>query len=111
MSIENYYTNLATIQSKTEATNTFGAVTETWSDKSTINCLINQASSTEILQAQQINERVTNKMYCAYDTNINNKDRIVFNSQVYRIVSIPKNTVNRNHHLKIMLALIGTDNE
>ena len=42
MAIENYYTNTATIQRKTETQNSFGAVSEAWADVETISCLINQ---------------------------------------------------------------------
>jgi len=111
MAIENYYTNSAKIQRKAETLNAFGAVTESWSDVETIDCLINQATSSEILQAQQVNEEVSHKLFCDVSTDITNKDRIIFNDEVYRVVSVPKNTVNRNHHYKIMLYYTGTDNE
>ena len=111
MAIENYYTNTAKIQRKTETLNAFGVVSEAWADVETISCLINQATSNEILQAQQVNEEVSHKLFCDVSTDITNKDRIIFNTKIYRVVSVPKNTVNRNHHYKIMLYYTGADNE
>ena len=111
MAIENYHSSTATIQRKNQTLNAYGAVSEAWADVETISCLINQATSREILQAQQINEEVSHKLFCDVSTDITNKDRISFNSEIYRVVSVPKNTVNRNHHYKIMLYYTGTDNE
>lgn len=109
--IEDYYRTLI-VQRKTTVSNGFGGQAETWADYIEIQGLINQASSDEILAAAQHQNQIDSKLYTAVGQDIKVDDRIVDSIEgnlVYRIVSVPKDTVNRKHHWKIMLKRVDTD--
>lgn len=109
--INDYYRTL-TVQRKTSTPNGFGGQSETWSNHLTIQGLINQASSQEILAAAQHQNQIDSKLYTDVDQDIKVDDRIVDSidgNKTYRIVSVPKDTVNRGHHWKIMLKRVDTD--
>lgn len=109
--IQDYYRSL-TVQRKTVTPNGFGGQSETWSNHLTIQGLINQASSAEILAAAQHQNVIDSKMYTDVGQDIKVDDRIIDSVEsnlVYRIVSVPKDTVNRGHHWKTMLKRVDTD--
>lgn len=111
MAITDYYDNTATIQRKTSTNNSYGNIVESWSNVATISCLINQVSSNEQFEAGQLEKLATHKLFCEISTDIEIEDRVLFSGEYYRVVSIPKNTVNRDNHYKIFLQYLGLDNE
>ena len=111
MAIQDYYRTLTT-QRKTLVNNGFGGQEETWADNITIQGLINQASSNEILAAAQHQNIIDSKLFTDVDQDIKVDDRVrdsIDGNKIYRIVSVPKDTVNRGHHWKILLRRVDTD--
>lgn len=111
MAIEDYYRPL-TVERSTLTPNGFGGFTDVWAVNGTIQGLINQASSQEILAAAQHQNVIDSKLFCDVGLDIKVDDRVrdsIEGQEVYRIVSVPKDTVNRGHHWKIMLQRVDTD--
>lgn len=111
MAIEDYYRTL-TVQRKSTSSNGFGGPAQTYADAGTIEGLINQASSQEILAAAKLQNVVDSKLFTAVGVDIKVNDRIVDSIEgnpTYRIVSVPKNTVKRDHHWKTMLQRVDAD--
>lgn len=110
MAISDFYTTL-TLESYSTTPNGMGGFSKTWSTKSTIQGLINNANSNEINIADQFNIKASHKLYTHTSYDISNIDRIKDASGlIYEIVSINKNTCNKNHHYKILLDYYGVDN-
>ena len=105
----NDYYYILTLQKKAQTINDFGGTVETWSDDSTFQGLINQATSKDLRLADQWQIKATHKLYCDISVNINSGDRVKRGTVIYRVSSEPKNTVDRDHHYKIFLERIDTD--
>jgi head-tail adaptor len=111
MAIEDFYVDGIEILRLSTSGNGMGGSSETWiADTNTISGLINQADSGEIELASKLDIKATHKLFCDISVNISNQNRIRYNSEIYRVVSKPKDTVNQNHHYKIMLEYVGDDN-
>ncbi len=98
--IERFYKDL-TLSRIAITVNDYGVEVET-STAATIKGIINQAGSSEIEYAKARNIDVDYKAYVevtATTLAINKDDKI----DGYRVASEPKNTMERNHHLKILL--------
>lgn len=110
MAIEDYYVPLEVWRGtpKTDIRNntTFGNFIK----NSDIQGVINQASFNDSMQAMQLQVDISHKLYTAITSDIKSQDQIRNNTTIYRVVGKPKNTVNRNHHLKVMLQELGVDN-
>lgn len=100
MAIEDYYTDL-TLEVATISES--GYTTETTYSSSTIRGVINQAGTSEIEYASARQITVDYKAYVEVNATteaIKKNDKI----NGYRVTGTPKNTLGRNHHLKILLA-------
>ncbi|HSH36081.1 hypothetical protein [Schnuerera sp.] len=100
MAIEDYYTDL-TLKKIELVTNDFG-VEEEVEVSHTIRGIINQAGSSELEYARARNISVDYKAYIEVTaiTKSIGKDDYIDN---YRVASEPKNTISRDHHLKVLL--------
>ena len=95
----------------TPAVNVRGQTTTgTFTLNSTIQGVVNQASSNEVQEAAQWGVRMTHKLFCPVDSDIVATDQIRANGDIYRVIGDPKNTVKRNHHYRVMLEKRGVDN-
>ena|GEM_PF-1763252 len=110
MAIEDYYVPMI-IKRVTTTDNGMGGYSEVWNNHLDILGLINQADSKEVALASQMDIKATHKLYTDAGQDITNKDRVLYKNEIYRITSLPKDTVNRGHHYKIMLEYIGSDND
>ena len=100
MPIENFYTDL-TLTTNAITVNEYGVEVATPTN-TTIKGLINQAGSREIEYAKARNLDVDYKAYVEVTSTtlaIDKNDLI----NGYRVASNPKNTIGRDHHLKILL--------
>lgn len=100
MAIERFYKDL-TLTKRTLEVNEYGVEIETTINH-TIKGVINQAGSSEIEYAKARNLDVDHKAYVEVTDltrTITKDDRI----DGYRVASDPKNTMGRDHHLKILL--------
>jgi hypothetical protein len=100
MAIERFYGDL-TLTQTTVTVNDYGVEVEA-ETTTTIQGVINQAGSSEIEYANARNIDVDYKAYVevtATTLSIDKGDMI----DNYRVASKPKNTIGRDHHLKILL--------
>lgn len=110
MAIENYYKTINKL-SNIKKNDGRGGYVYDFSIISTFNGLVNQASSKEQELAKKLGITADFKLYCEVEATLTINDIIQFNDEYYRVVSKPKNTIQRNHHLKITLKQISLDNE
>lgn len=110
MAIEDYYKPIERLEN-TKTDNGRGGKTYAWVVKNTFQGLINQATSKEIEAANKLGIDGDHKLYCPVDTVLDYDDLIRRNGVYYRVVSDPKNTVERNHHFKIFLKKSSLDQE
>ena len=100
MAIENYYSTL-TLTQVTATINEYGQEIDTEIEVE-VQGLINQAGTAEVEYANARNIDITHHCYLevtATTKTINKQDYI----NGMEVKSSPKNTVGRNHHLKILL--------
>lgn len=113
MAITKYYTTLY-YYPKTNTDNGVGTVTSyLFANRVSFDGLINQASGTPIIIDGVVAKKVQYKMYCAV-TVVFPEDCIIYDgTYAYKIATdelIPKNTVGRNHHLKLRLETTSIEN-
>ena len=101
MAIERFYKDVI-LRNVTETIDNIGGAVNTYTD-TTIKALITQASSTEIDYANKLQIEATHNMYCDVAIDCDYIDKVVDGSKIYQVVSEPLNTVERNHHYKILL--------
>lgn len=109
MALEDYFEDLD-LQRKSSVDNGIGGEIETWATIGTIRGCINASGSSEIRLAGMLQVTTTHKLLCEPAADIQSSDRIHKNGLYYRVVSDPKNTLNRGHHLKVLLQEVGIDN-
>ncbi len=110
MAIENYYKSITKLQS-TQTPDGRGGAKYKWVTLEKFQGLINQSSSKEIEMANKLGIDADYKLYCSVDVSISIADILKQGDEYYRVVSKPKNTVNRNHHYKVFLKNISLDKE
>lgn len=110
MAIECYYKEVIKLEN-VKTSDGRGGYIHSWNETNTFMGLVNQASSKEQEQANKLGVIADYKLYCPIDVTLNIDDTISFEGEYYRIVSKPKNTIQRNHHLKILLKNISLDQE
>ena len=105
MAISDYYSTLKK-QGTTETLDGTGGVILSYVETE-FQGLINQADSKTLELANKLNVICTHKLYCAVIEDLDYLDMIEDSEgNKYKITSKPKNTVDRNHHFKIMLELV-----
>lgn len=110
MPITDYYTDIE-IHGKHKTPNGRGGYSYNWSKESDFPGLINQASSREIEAAAKMDIQADYKLYCPVTVNLSKEKLLLWNNEYYRVVSEPKDTVNRGHHYKVLLKKISLDQE
>jgi head-tail adaptor len=107
MAIQDYYYDIQH-QRKIRTADGMGGYDTELTDLGTIQGTINQADSKEIQQAAQFNVKATHKLYTGISTDVRYDDLLVDkDGSVHRVVSLPKDTMRRGHHLKIYLEWTG----
>jgi SPP1 family predicted phage head-tail adaptor len=108
MAITHYYTTID-LHTKTSVADGRGGSVDTWAKDSDFQGCINQASSKEIEAAAKLGIEADYKLYCPVDTDIDHTKLLYYKSSYYRIISEPKDTVERGHHLKVLLKKMPGD--
>ncbi|MEY2669784.1 MAG: Phage head-tail joining protein [Bacteroidota bacterium] len=104
--ITDYYTQSIVIQ-RAIKTKVSGRTAETWSTHLTIDGYIDFINGKETTKSNKIVEDGTHVLMTASGQDITNNDRVYYNSEIYRILSV--DTVF-GHHSEIILEKIGVDN-
>lgn len=98
--INDYYTTLV-LKKATETPDGRGGVITTYTDTE-FQGLLTIASSQEVELARKISIDASHTLYCPTDIDVTYSDMIEFNDETYQIVAEPRNTVQRNHHFKVL---------
>lgn len=72
---------------------------------STIKGYLGSGSNNRVEVSGKETIEVLHKFY-TNDFTINSFDKIKYNGQTFEIISIPRNTANRNHHIKLSVRMI-----
>lgn len=102
MAIEDYYTDL-TLQKVTSTVDAKGGSIYETSDIA-FRGNITYASSRDQYVADKKGIFVTHTLYCPVDVDIQKQDRVIDqDGGVFEVKGSPQNTVQRNHHFKLMM--------
>ncbi len=110
MAIQDYYKSIQVV-SRQGTPNGRGGTNYIWIVDGEILGLINQMTSREKEAAQKLDIEADYKLFTDVGNQLDNNKLLLYNNEYYRIVSEPKNTVERNHHYKVLLKKIGLDQE
>jgi len=103
MAIENYYIYCVR-KRKTETLNGNNRAIATYTDTPISGYKSGSSSKITIVAGKETIEDVY-KFYTD-DFDLQSQDIIVYDGESYLVTSDPKNTANRNHHIKVMLRKI-----
>ena len=106
--IEDYYKAIQ-VYRLNEAVNAFGAVSKTWTLLGTVQGLINAVGpkEQEVIASQYQVDNAYN-FYCEL-SDVRQGDKLRLDGIYYRVITNPKNTVHRDHHLKFILERLDAD--
>ena len=110
MSIQDFYSMEITRERLTSATNSFGAVTESWGSPLKFSGLINQLTGDKRLSADKLTVYASHRMYCDAGTDIIHRDRIIHDDNIYTIKAI-NNPMGMGRFLMVDLEYSGVVNE
>ena len=88
------------IQSHTEARDSFGGSTKTWATQKTVWGSVRPMSGKELVNAQQVDSRVTHRIVIRFYSGLDTTYRFLFGTRVFNIVSV-LNIQERNKLLVI----------
>lgn len=89
MAITNFFIHRATIQRESTTDTAYGGVDKTWPNVATdVPGRMVPVSAHESLIAAQLTTEITHRWYCAPDVDVQDQDRIVFNSRNFRVQSV-----------------------
>ena len=117
MAITRFYYDVQVFRG-TPSTNATGTtIVGTKTLASTIQGVVNQSQTNERDANGQWGMAMNYKLFCATNSDVLKDDniKVVGSSDpaingTYRVIGEPKNTVKRNHHLRIMLEKLEVDN-
>lgn len=102
MAIECYYTT-AEIFSFVDGKGAFGELTREFTKVEDVQAYIKHDSTSERIFNDKNEWKAVYKMYCPVTANIDIDSYVKQNGRTFQVISIPQNTANQNHHLKIIL--------
>lgn len=104
--ISDYYTQTAVIL-RYNATSTGGYWSTTtgdvWDTVESISCAVNLLTGREAYYASKNDVLAEYKLYCDKTTNLTKDSRIRWDGDTYDVVEIPKNTLQKDHHYKVLM--------
>lgn len=111
--ISKYYTqDIILLSSSTGSATSTGGYWSTstgseYTSASAIKAAVNLLSGDEILAYGKIGFDARYKAYCDVSTGVYEGRRVRWNGDDYEIVDVPKNTLQKNHHLRFLLRNVG----
>jgi hypothetical protein len=106
MAISDYYTETIILLNATTSTEGYmstGAGKPTYSTGVSIKAAVNLLDGNEILAYDKIGFDARYKAYCDVTTEVYEGRRARWSGDTFEIVALPKNTLQKNHHLRILL--------
>lgn len=108
MSISNYFKEIKVLENS-GTSNQIGGKSNDFVEIAIIKGVINQSYSNQDNSKGRENESSEYKGFFEYSEQnslyLNPKNRLKDGENIYKIKGIPKNTINRNHHLRVDLQL------
>jgi len=89
------------LQSSSDVPNDVGEIEKDWSTFASVWASIEPLSGRELLQYQQLNAELSHRIVIRYNSSINNKCRVVFDSRIFDI-NVVKNLEERNVHQELL---------
>ena len=89
------------LETNVGTTNTFGAITDTWSLWTTLWASVEPLSGRELLQAQQMQADITHRVRFRYVSGVTAKMRVAYGSRYFNILSVI-NDQERNREIVLM---------
>ena len=109
MSIENFYTETIILLDKDTSTGGYWS-TSTGADYSTVASVlaaVNMLSGDEAFKYDNLGFDVKYKAYCDVSSEVYAGRRCRWNGDTFDIIMHPKNTLQKDHHFKILLGEVG----
>ena len=110
MAIQDYYKSIQVLAQQ-GVPNGRGGTSYTWTPEGEIMGAINQANSREIEAARKKDIEADFKLFTDVGSQLDNTKLLLYKNEYYRVVSEPKDTMQRNHHYKVLLKKTGLDQE
>ena len=110
--ISDYYTETIILLDKDTSTGGYWS-TSTGPDYSTaasISAAVNLLSGDEVAAYDKLGFDAQYKAYCAVTTEVTAGRRCRWDGDTFVIVDVPKNTLQKNHHLRFLLRDVGNVN-
>jgi len=89
------------LKSYAEVKDSFGGITESYSDVATVWAEVTPLRGNQFFAAQQVNSAITTKFRIRYRSDVDARWRIGFKGKEYDIVGVPSE-IGRNEGLEIM---------
>ena len=107
--ISNFYTETITLYDYSSSTGGYWSTSTggTYTSASVIPAAVNLLSGGEQYAYGKIGFDARYKAYCEVSTAVYEGRRCKWDGDYYEIVEIPKNTLQKNHHLKFLLRDVG----
>jgi len=105
MSIEDYYTETIILLDSDSSTGGYWSTSTgpDYTPAASITAAVNLLSADETNAYDKLGYNAKYKAYCAVSTEVYAGRRCRWNSDTFDIVADPKNTLQKGHHLKILL--------
>lgn len=107
MNIERHFEPGFTIERSTLTPNGMGGHTEAWSAHLEISGTMDLLSGNKYEIAARFQGKATHIFICKAGYNITDSDRLIYNSQIFRILFVDEPF---KHHAEILLEWVGVDN-
>ena len=110
--VSSFFTQTAKVYRPTISQAATGAMLQTWSSQSEVDgCLrpyIAYRWGSELISGDKVTDTSNYRWYCATTADIANDDRLLIDSEYYRVVYV-SNVMSMNRLLQVDLKLVGHD--
>jgi len=103
--ISDFYTQTAVILNYSTSTGDYWSTSTGghWDTEQSIKAAVNLLNSNERYIGDKNQLLADYKMYCAPTTILSQDSRVRWDGDTFDVVEIPKNTLQRDHHLRVLL--------
>lgn len=104
MAIEDFYVSCTRKRPAGSTVNSKYEYQQSYAD-TTINGYLGSRSNSESVVAGKLTVTTEYKFYCD-DFSMLYGDIVLYETNYYRVISVPQNTVHKNHHMKVIVEKI-----
>lgn len=101
--ISDYYTETLVLLDYSSSTDGYWSTGGSYTTAATISAAVNLLSGDERADYGRIGYDARYKAYCDVSTEVYEGRRCTWDGETYEIVELPKNTLQKDHHLRILL--------